>query len=190
MRERRADDWRVDLAQRRPLEAAVARALAAHPRLTLLHTSTAAVDRLDYQLLGPDDRLVELELKAKRQPYVGWGSLRPDVPEARLFVLDELALRRLLDAGRYAFLLVADQPESRWWVWSAFELIIASKVRTERRLATSGQMKGKLLLDMADAGAGVGQLTAALDGVAEAVERIDEHWSAITPWPWGRPLGA
>ncbi len=79
MRERRPDDWRVDLAERHPLEAEVAAAIDAHHALVRLGTSTASLERLDYQLLGPGDRLCELELKAKRRPYQGWSALRPDV---------------------------------------------------------------------------------------------------------------
>ena len=142
MRERRADDWRVDLAERHPLEFAVARALGQHPALTLLASSTASTDRLDYQVLGPGDRLVQLELKAKRQPYRGWEAHRPDVPEPELFILDELALRKIVDAGRYGFLVVRDLPQKRWCVWSTAELVLAPKGRVSRRLATGARRAG------------------------------------------------
>jgi hypothetical protein len=71
VRERRPADWRMDLAQRHPLEAQVARAIDEHPELVRLASSTASLDRLDYQLIGPGERLCELELKTKRQPYRG-----------------------------------------------------------------------------------------------------------------------
>ncbi len=185
MRERRPGDWRIDLAQRHPLEAEVARALDRHPDLVRLQSSTASLDRLDYQLLGPGERLCELELKTKRQPYRGWAHLRPELAEADVFILDELALRRIVDAGRYAFLLVRDIPANRWALWSTAELVLASKVRASRRLAaTSVTDKGKLLIDLAGAAAVAHTLPAALGALAELVTVIDRQWCDVGPWPW------
>ena len=185
MRERRPADWARDLAGRHDLEAAVAAALAAHPALTLLAAHTNALDRLDYQVLGPGERLLEIELKAKRQPYVGWAELRPEVAEADLFILDELALRRLVDAGRYGFLLVADRPSERWAVWSTAELVLASKIRTARRLASGvDRLKGKVLLDLGEAAALTSTLAGALSGIVNLIRIIDRCWSDIAPWPW------
>jgi hypothetical protein len=184
MRERRASDWKVDLAQRHPLEAQVARALDDHPGLVRLSSSTASLDRLDYQLLGPGERLCELELKTKRQPYRGWAYLRPELAELDVFILDELALRRVVDAGRYAFLLVRDTPGRRWALWSTAELVLATKVRVSRQLATSGTSKGKLLIDLAGAAAVVPTLPTALDALGELVRLIDRQWSDVAAWPW------
>ncbi len=184
MRERRASDWKVDLAQRHPLEAQVARALDEHPELVRLSSSTASLDRLDYQLLAPGERLCELELKTKRQPYRGWAHLRPELAEVDVFILDELALRRVVDAGRYAFLLVRDMPGQRWALWSTAELVLASKVRVSRTLATPGISKGKLLVDLGGAGALVPSLPAALSALAELVRLIDRQWSDVAAWPW------
>ena len=196
MRERRADDWRVDLAERHPLEFAVARALGSHQALTLLATSTTSTDRLDYQVLGPGDRLVQLELKAKRQPYQGWEAHRPDVPEPELFILDELALRKIVDAGRYGFLVVRDVPRNRWCVWGMAELLLAPKGRVSRRLATGRRAraepargawpeptKGKVLLDSRDAAGTVPTLGGALDAVVDLIEAVDRRWGDIAAWP-------
>jgi hypothetical protein len=84
--------------------------LAAADDLVLLKRATSSLYELDYAIAGPGDRLGQVELKAKHQPYRGWGHLRPDLPEAHLFILDELALRKIVDAGRYAYLVVADVP--------------------------------------------------------------------------------
>src|SRR4051812_35880200 len=108
MRPRVPGDWRIDLARRHLVEGQVEDALDSHPELTRLSSSTSAFDRLDFQVLGPGERLCELELKAKHQRYQGWA--RPGVSERDLFILDELALRKILDAGRHGFLLVHDQP--------------------------------------------------------------------------------
>ncbi len=185
MRERRPGDWRIDLTQRHPLEAEVARALDHHPHLVRLQSSTASLDRLDYQLLGPGERLCELELKAKRQPYRGWAHLRPELAEADVFILDELALRRVVDAGRYAFLLVRDVPGDRWALWSTAELVLATKVRVSRRLAaTTVTDKGKILIDLGGAAAITRSLPGALSALAKLVGVIDAQWGDVAPWPW------
>jgi len=189
MRDRRPEDWRADLRGRHGLEEAVAAALAAHPALTLVGRSTNAYDQLDYQLAGPGGRRLQLELKAKHQRYVGWSDLRPDVAEADLFVLDELALRHLVDAGRYGFLLIRDVPSGRWVLWTLAELVVCSKVRVTRGLATPGKVKGKVLLDLSEAAVAVFSLGAALDGLVDSVTRIERQWGDIAPWPTRKAVG-
>jgi hypothetical protein len=189
MRERRPGDWRVDLARRHPLEHAVELALDNHPALTRLSSRTAALDRLDFAVLGPGERLCELELKAKHQPYRSWSDLRPGVAERDLFILDELALRKVIDAGRYAFLLVHDQPTNRWVVWTTMDLVLASKVRVNRRLTTGiDRVKAKVLLDLTDSPHHHTELVAALSAVASATRVIDRHWTDIGPWPSNRHI--
>jgi hypothetical protein len=189
MRERRPGDWRVDLARRHPLERLVEAALDDHPALVRLSTSTASLDRLDFSLLAPGERLCELELKAKHQPYQQWSRLRPDTPERDLFILDELALRKVIDAGRHAFLLVHDEPGGRWVLWSTMDLVLATKMRANRCLATGvDRLKAKVLLDLTDTPHHHQTLTAALSALASAVRVIDRHWSAIGPWPTNRTI--
>lgn len=188
MRERTQPDWLIDLAARTGLESTVERSLRDHPRLELQACSTDAYDRLDFQLTpaGRRGQTIELELKAKLQPLSkGWRDLRPDVDPADLFVLDELALRKILDAGRYAFLLVRDVPQDRWVLWSAGDLLVASRVRHARRLQKSRtpRLKGKLLFDLSEAGFASPSLTGALDALVTTAARLDTWWSDVAPWP-------
>ena len=189
MRERRSSDWVVDLNGRHGIEAQVQHAVEQHPELFLLKTSTNAFDRLDFQLRGPGERLVELEVKAKLQPLsAGWRALRPDVDPSDLFVLDELALRKIVDAGRYAFLLVRDIPRARWLLWSAGDLVVASRVRHVRQIekGQSPMMKGKLVLDLSEAGFACRALPEALDSLSATVTQLEAWWAAIDPWPAAR----
>ena len=186
MRERRPGDWVTDLAGRHSLERRTGAALAASPDLVVLKRATSSLHELDFAVSGPGGRLAHVELKAKHQPYRGWSHLRPDIREADLFILDELALRKIVDGGRYAYLVVADQPARRWCVWSTADLVLATKTRTVRTLATgSNREKAKVLLDLSEAAAQVGDETEAVAVVVRMLAACDTHWDAIEPWPHG-----
>lgn len=186
MRERQSSDWVIDLNGRHGIEAQVEHALGVHASLTLLRASTNSFDCLDFQLLSKSEQLVQLELKAKRQPLsAGWRQLRPDVAPEDLFVLDELALRKIVDAGRYAFLLVRDIPKARWLLWTVGDLLVASRTRHARSIdrGAGAQFKGKLLFDLGEAGYTTSDLGEALDAVCRTTGRLDAWWSDIAPWP-------
>jgi hypothetical protein len=184
MRERLPQDWKVDLVQRHSLEARVRNEIAAHPDLVLLSCSTSSTERLDYQVVGPGARMLQIELKAKRQSYVGWARYRPGVDEKDVFILDELALRKLIDAGRYGFLLVHDMPGHRWAVWSNPDLVLTPKARVSRQLAVgSGAVKGKVLISFSDDAHLFQDLVHAIDFIAGISELVDARWTDIAPWP-------
>ena len=186
MRDRRPTDWATDLGGRHLLEDEMARALAGHPELVLARRATSSLDDLDFQVLGPGKRLAQVELKAKHQPYRGWARLRPELAEPDVFLLDELALRRIIEAGRYAYMVVADLPSARWCVWSTVELVLASKVRAVRTLATGvTRVKGKVLLDLREAAVAVESATAAAGAIAASLSLCDRRWGDIAPWPGG-----
>ena len=189
MRERRPGDWKIDLARRHPLENFVENAIDDHPSLQRLSSSTTSLERLDFQVLAPGERLCEIELKAKHQPYRAWADLRPGTLQRDLFIVDELTLRKMITAGRYAFLLVNDQPENRWLVWSTMELVLATKVRVNRRLATgTDRLKAKVLLDVTETPHHHDTLRSALSAISTSVKVIDEAWSSISGWPSSQPL--
>ena len=186
MRERRSSDWVIDLNGRHGIEAEVEHAITSHEELSLLRASTTSFDRLDFQLLAPGERLVEIEVKAKMQPLsAGWRALRHDVDPADLFVLDELALRKIVDAGRYAFLLVRDIPRARWALWSSGDLLVASRVRHARRIDKGSRpmFKGKLLFDLSEAGFQSLSLSDALAALCATVGQLEALWSDVAPWP-------
>ena len=147
------------------------------------------MDRLDFQLLAPGERLCEVELKAKHQRYNGWQDFTRNTPERDLFIVDELTIRKLLSAGRYAFLLLRDDPCDRWTVWSIMELVLASKTRATRQLATSnGGSKAKILLDLNDSSYHYTHVDDALTGIANLVATTDQLWNDIGAWPSGPPI--
>jgi hypothetical protein len=189
MRERLAGDWLVDLTQRHRLEDSVARAIDAHRQLSLVTRSTNAFDSLDYTCRDGDHRMLAIELKAKHQPYAGWQELRPEVDESNLFICDERAMRAILAAGRYAFLLVADVPSKRWCVYSATDLALASKVRAVRPLANrKPTLKAKILFDLSEAAVRTRTLRDAIRAIVALAASCDTQYSSIAPWPHGPPI--
>ncbi|MDQ6616690.1 MAG: hypothetical protein M3083_18585 [Actinomycetota bacterium] len=188
MRDRRRADWVTDLDGRHTVERQVRTAIESHPQLRVTRDSTASFDRLDFALAGPGGRPIELEVKAKNQPLsAGWRVLRPDVDPGDLFVLDELAMRKMVDAGRHAFMIVRDVPRDCWFLWSAGDLAVATRVRHSRRLqkGTTAMVKGKLLLNLAEAGYRAPALAEVVDTLATTAGDVDRRWRDISPWPAG-----
>ena len=127
-------------------------------------------------------------LKPEHQPYRGWGHLRPELAELDLFILDELALRKIVDAGRYAYLVVADVPGGRWCVWSTAERPGHQDPHSAGVATGSYRQKAKVLLDLREAAARVTDEYVATDVVAQMLGSCDAHWQAIEPWPHGQAV--
>ena len=94
-------------------------------------------------------------------------------------------MRQIVEAGRYAFLIVWDAPVGRWCVWSSLDLVLASKVRVARPVGRSGAVKAKVLLDLDEAAHTCTDLIAVVDAVTEQLEATDTGWQSIGPWPYG-----
>lgn len=74
-------------------------------------------------------------------------------------------------------------------LWTLAELVVCSKVRVTRGLATPGKVKGKVLLDLSEAAVAASSLGGVLDLLVESVTRIDRQWGDIAPWPTRRAVG-
>lgn len=113
------------------------------------------------------------------------GRAAPGIDPVDVFILDELALRKIVEAGRYAFLIVWDQPVGRWAVWSSLDLVLATKIRVARPVGRAGLVKAKVLLDLDEAAHTCTDLTAVIDVITEHLETCDTGWASISPWPYG-----
>ena len=189
MRERRAEDWTTDLGERHALESVVETVLRECEELRLVHVATDSMTELDFVTVGPGLRVAPIEVKAKLQPYRGWNDVAPHLPPENVFILDELSLRRIVEAGRYAFLIVWDAPIGRWCVWSSLDLVLATKVRVARPLARrngrQSTVKAKVILDLDEAAHTCTDLYAVIDAITEDLETCDTGWSSVGPWPHG-----
>jgi len=128
---------------------------------------------------------VQLELKTKHQPLsAGWRQLRPDIEPADLFVLDELSLRKIVDAGRYAFLLVRDVPR-------ADDALVDRRPARRQPSATCTaprplgvtKLEGQVAVQPGRSRLHHFEPAAALDELLATTSRLEQQWSDIAPWP-------
>lgn len=185
MRPRVPGDWVADLAGRRDLESLFAQGLSRHPHLCLISDQTDSHHTPDYEIKVAGIGCASVELKAKWQSYrTGWTQHRPDVPEAELFILDELALRKIVAAGRHSYLVVYNEPASRWRIFGTTDLVLAHKARVARPLhGRRPTIKGKVLVDLRDGHHGGRTLAEAVDVLATMIPRTDRRWGQVEPWP-------
>jgi hypothetical protein len=177
--ERKAEYWARDLADRAFEEAVKA-------GLTTLgwefQDNTTEHDRPDlyiFRRVRGEQVRVALELKEKRQPYRSRWAEAAGVPEPELFVLDEVAVRKLLAWAPRAVLLFWDetQPARPYALYTIIDLLCVPKVRVQRPIAlNSPRLKAKWLLDRRH-GRLLPDLNSAFTAIASYVDR--ELWDDL-----------
>ncbi len=185
MRPRIPSDWATDLAGRRHLESRFGQGLQQHRRLRVVADDTDRYDTPDYLIDVSGVGRASVELKAKWQSYrSGWTRHRPDIAEPELFILDELALRKIVAAGRHSYLVVHDHPTNRWRIFGTTDLVLAPKVRVARRLeGRRPTTKGKVLIDLRDGHHGGDSLAGAVEALAMMIPQTERRWTQVEPWP-------
>ena len=192
MRPRVRTDWDRDLNERHALETDVANAIATHAGFTLEANNTASLNECDYHARDDRGRVLTIELKTRRQNYsTGWCTLRPETRPADLFIIDELAVRTLINRAPHAYVLIADltAPVGRWIIFSVGDLLVIDRTRVTRPLTTTRGAtvnKGKWLIDLADAPIVEERLDDALDELSLLTRTVDICWNNIAPWPTRR----
>lgn len=158
-------------------ERSVRRQLAADGEFEILD-STDSFDDLDFEL-GCRGRRVFLEVKEKKQRYRDRWTDLAGIPEERLFILDELSVRKIMLRCPRAFLLVHDAMTDRLSLFGALELLTVPKSRVNRSIDGGvATFKGKWLVDLSHA-AGFDQMPDALDLVKRRIGSEDEAWKSL-----------
>ena len=192
MRPRVARDWVTDLAGRRDLETRFGTALSHAPGVSLVEDNTTGFDELDYTVTVRGIGVAGVELKAKWQHYSsGWARRCPQVAERDLFILDELALRKIIATGRHGYLAIYDHPSTRWLIFGTTDLVLAPKTRVARPLqGNRPTTKGKVLIGLTD-GHHAGTTTAtAIEALTAIMSATERRWSQVEPWPTPTPKQA
>lgn len=144
---RRPVHWQTDTSERHSFEREVRRALRQDGEFELLD-STDSFDEIDFEL-GCRGRRIFLEVKEKKQKYRELWSEAAAIPQSQLFIIDELAARKLILRAPRAYVLVHDLTTERYLVFGALELLTMPKARVDRSIdGGTATFKGKWLLDI------------------------------------------
>ncbi len=125
---------------------------------------TSSHSALDFLLPGLN---IALDAKEKTQPFAmkNWSNI--PIQQENLFIIDDLAARKLLLHAPLSFVLIKDSSAEpvMYHVYSIVDLLCIPKRRINRPIERSVKaLKGKWLLDLRDA--------AAFDELPEAMEYI------------------
>ena len=93
-------------------------------------------------------RYFAFDAKEKLQSY-NLRNWQTAIPEAHLFILDDLACRKVLLYAPNAGLLVRDTPQQRYLFFTVVDLFLMPKTRVNRPIhRTQLELKGKWLIDL------------------------------------------
>ncbi|MFO7633772.1 MAG: hypothetical protein R6W76_14605 [Caldilinea sp.] len=102
----------------------------------------------DFALMLSDGSRFALEVKEKRQPY-SVQSWPQGTPEAHMFILDDLTVRKCLGFAPRAGIAVKDVVGKRFVFYSVIDLALMPRVRVNRRIERNKpDLKGKWVLDL------------------------------------------
>jgi hypothetical protein len=89
------------------------------------------------------------DVKEKRQPYTQGNWPDSGIPEPHLFILDDLAARKILAYSPNSGLVVRDNMSGRYVFFSVVDLFLMPKKRVNREIRKQIQgMKGKWMIDL------------------------------------------
>ncbi|MFN3983066.1 MAG: hypothetical protein ACK4SA_22020 [Caldilinea sp.] len=119
-----------------------------HQRQARFVDQTSGFYDADFALMLSDGARFALEVKEKRQPYTvqAWPQ---GTPEAQMFILDELTVRKCLGFAPRAGIAVKDIVGRRFVFFSVIDLALMPRVRVNRRIERNRpDLKGKWVIDL------------------------------------------
>lgn len=171
--------WQTDTTNRHSFEKKVRRGLEADGEFVLLD-STDSFDEVDFEL-GCRGRRLFLEVKEKKQKYrEAWvEAAGTPLAESDLFILDELAARKIVLRAPRAYLITHDLPNERFSVFGALELITIPKARVNRSIDGGvATFKGKWLIDLRH-GQSFDNLEESLAFLKRRSAGEEDYWGAL-----------
>lgn len=153
-------------------------ALQRHPLVSRIGDLSEQTETPDFEFVF-EGRRVGLEVKAKQQYSADYGELWPEVDPERLFIVDELCLRKLFHEKGMGYLLVHDAVRYGWVVYGPWHLLFGPHRRFEctEDKGNGPFQKGKLLIDF-EVGEHLGP-TLDLDLVLGVVRQARAHTASV-----------
>ncbi len=112
--------------------------------------NTRSFKKLDFGFGDPDARRhFAFDVKEKRQHYSlrNWPAV--EMEEEHLFILDDLAARKVLAFAPNAGLVVRDNVRRKYFFFSVVDLYLMPKMRVNRKIRRTVEgLKGKWLIDL------------------------------------------
>jgi hypothetical protein len=109
---------------------------------------TTAYKQLDFTITFAPEQLFYLEVKEKRQQYnpQNWPQA---APEAEMFILDDLTVRKCLAYSPWSGVLVRDNLTCRYVFFSVVDLALMPKTRVNRAINRNQPAnKGKWIINL------------------------------------------
>ncbi len=132
--------------------------------------------RLDFALGDAEcGRQFHFDAKEKRRHYNLHNWPPTSIPEAELFILDDLAARKILLFAPYAGLLVRDHLHSRYVLFTVVDLFLMPKQRLNRPIQHHRRaLKGKWLIDLRNGlnGSTLAEMFAAIERYLDLQEEV------------------
>ncbi len=135
---------------------------------------TTSYKKPDFAITFAAQSTFFLEVKEKRQAYnpANWPTV---TPEAELFILDDLTVRKCLGHAPHSGVLVRDNRHERYLFFSIVDLALMPKIRVNRPIRrNSPDLKGKWLINLQN-----GQVAVTLDLAFAHIQRYLQELPTI-----------
>ncbi len=135
--------------------------------------NTESFKDLDFTISGKGETVFRLEVKEKRKPYSASHWLTK-IPEADLFILDDLTVRKCINYAPRCGVLVRDTARSRYCFFSVVDLAMMPRERVNRTINNRRKaLKGKWLINLND-GLPAGCLEDGFEHIRTYLRNLDE----------------
>lgn len=111
--------------------------------------NTSSLIKLDFSFGNrKEKRYFTFDVKEKRQKY-NVNNWPTNIPEQNLFILDDLAARKILAFAPNSGLVVRDKLQNRYVFFSVLDLFLMPRQRVNRKINKEvATLKGKWLIDL------------------------------------------
>lgn len=111
---------------------------------------TASLKKLDFSFGDPKAKTCfSFDVKEKRQHYITRNWQHVNIPEEYLFILDDLAARKILAFAPNSGLVIRDNIHQKYYFCSIVDLYLMPKIRVNRLIKKQVEtQKGKWLIDL------------------------------------------